>query len=368
MKDILKLPFIIPTLGKYYDNLIYDLKDVFEKQIFVDGKNVDEFESFLSKRYNKRKVIGVSSGTTGLILALDAILKEKKEVIVPGISFTATIQSIIHAGGIPIFADILKDTWNLDPEDVKNKITTNTGAIMPVNLFGVPCNIKAFEELSEQKKIPIIYDSCQAFGAKTNFGEVGNFGDIEVFSLDVTKILSGVLGGFIVVKDDEVASKIRMSKNFGHNKSKIPLVKGINGRMHEYSAILAKYHLRDFDKNFSILKKNISIYKDLFKDFSNIKLQNEGKDISSPQYFGLYIDIDNIQIVKQIKGLLEKEGIETRIYNLSNLHKNPIFNSQETYLRNTEKMNSKILCLPIHEGVKEEHMNKIKEIIQEVLR
>jgi dTDP-4-amino-4,6-dideoxygalactose transaminase len=366
MKNKNKIAFSAPNMSCYYESIVGELQDVFQNNIFVDGKNVRELEEILSKRY-RRDVIGVSSGTMGLILALDVLLKDKKEVIVPGISFSATVQAILHAGGIPVFADIKEDTWLLDSEDVKNKITENTGAIIPVNLFGMPCDVQEFENISKNLDVPIIYDSCQAFGASSPFGEIGSFGDIEVFSLDITKILSGGLGGLVVVKDDNIANKIRMSKNFGHNENKIPKLRGINGRMQEYSAIIAKNHLKDFDKNLELVKKNMRDYRDILRNIPGLKFQKEGKNLSSPQYFGVFIDNKDKEIVNKIQDCLNKEGIGSRIYNPSSLYKNSLFSKENIFLPNCEKMEGKILCLPNHAALTEQHKTMIKKILEEIL-
>ena len=367
MENKINLPFLIPNLKKSSENILPQISEVIESQIYVDGKNVHKLEKKLSLRYN-RKVVGVSNGTVGLIIALDSILKEKREVIVPSLSFSATIQAIIHAGAKPVFADVLEENWTLDVNDVEKKITSKTGAIMPVNLFGVPCDVESFKEISEKYNLPIIYDSCQAFGAKTQNGEIGTFGDIEVFSLDASKILSAGLGGFITIKDEEIYNKIVQSKNFGNNSEKIPLIRGINARMHEFNAILANSSLKDFEYNLITIKKIVRQYKNILSGIDKIKMQKIDDKFASPQYFGVFFDHPDSNIAYKIQKALIDKGIGTRIYNPSDLHKNPIFSKEDVSLNITEKMCRKILCLPTHNKVESCHIELIKQIMMEILK
>jgi dTDP-4-amino-4,6-dideoxygalactose transaminase len=362
-----KLKFSVPMeLSKYYEKVILDLKEVFETQNFVDGKYVQKLEETLSQKY-KREVVAVSNGTSGLITSLDSFLNNKKEVIVPSLSFPATIQPIIHAGAIPVFADVSEEDWNLNPTEVEKKINNKTGAIIPVNLFGMPCDINAFKKIKEKYNIPIIYDSCQAFGAKTNYGEVGTFGDAEVFSLDATKSFSGGFGGFVTLEDKNFSKKIRRAKNFGNDENKITKQRGLNARMSEFNAILSLYHFNDFEKNMKMLRGNAIDYRNLLSNIDKIKLQQENENIQAPQYFGIFLDNQDSKIAYKIKTALDKKGIETRIYNPANLHQNYIFIKENITLPITEKMDSKILCLPNHKDVNQYHKNTIKKVLEEIL-
>jgi perosamine synthetase len=362
-----KLPFSLPTLQTSSKAIIPKIIEVVENQKYVDGKNVRDLEKKLNSRYN-RKVVAVSNGTSGLIVALNAIIEDKKEVIVPSLSFSATIQSIIHADAKPVFVDIYEDNWTMDVNDVERKINENTGSIMPVNLFGVPCDIESFEKLGQKYNIPIIYDSCQAFGAKSPEGEIGSFGDIEVFSLDASKILTAGTGGFITVKNDCIFDKIILAKNFGNNSQKIPQLRGINARMHEFNAILANNNLQDFNINITVARKNAEAYKILLSNIDKISLQKANNKLSSPQFFGIFLDHPDSKIGYKLQKQLLKKGIETRIYNPSNLHQNSIFSKKKITLNITEKMCSKILCLPTHRKVESHHRRLIKETILEVLK
>jgi dTDP-4-amino-4,6-dideoxygalactose transaminase len=338
-------------------------REIFNSGCFVDGIYSKLLESNLSERYLRPTVV-TNTGTSALILALDTILDSKMEVIVPSLTFNATIQAIIHAGGRPVFADVDCKTWTLSPEDVYKKISKNTGAIMPVNLFGVPADISSFKKISECKDIPLIYDSCQAFGTITTEGEVGTFGDIEAFSLDATKVLSGILGGFITLKDSELYEKAKVVKNFGNNYEKKTVQKGINGRITEFNAVLALESLSTVGSRLSKLKMTAQKYKQVLSGISHIEFQEESNGVSAAQYFGILINYGEESIARRIQADLFAQGIETRIYNPTLLHKLSFFTNIEYSLPNTEKMLSRILCLPTHDKVMDRHVEKIAETLR----
>jgi len=333
-----------------FSGISSDIHKMFSSKIFVDGTYTKQLEKKLSERY-VRRVIATNSGTTALILALDVLLKDKKEVIVPSLTFNATIQAIIHAGGKPVFADVNKHTWTLDSIDVYNKISANTGAILPVNLFGVPSDIKSFKELSKNANIPLIYDSCQAFGAITPHGEIGTFGDIEAFSLDATKVLSGGLGGFITINTDELYEQLKYAKNFGNDYEKRTLQLGVNGRLSEFNAILTLDSLETVDMRLSKIRINVLKYRDTLSTIPHIEFQSEQHGTSAPQYFGIFINYNGKDVAQKIKNVLKDNGVETRIYNPTLLHKLKFFTDKDCVLPNTESMHSRILCLPTHEKI-----------------
>lgn len=365
------LEFFVPNLKKYSTNVFKDLTKVFETQRFVDGEYVRKLEKTLADRYG-RYVVTTSTGTSGLIIALDSILpneSDKKEVLVPSLTFPATIQAILHAGAKPIYVDVKEDSWNMDYEDAERKITDKTAAILPVNLFGIPCDIKSFENLSQKYNIPIIYDSCVAFGAKTPYGEVGRFGEAEVFSLDATKIVGAGLGGYVTTPDEALARKLKMAKNFGSDEQRSPQQRGINARMLEFSAILSLYSLEDSNSNLIELRERALKYRRYVKDIENLLFQSEPEgSIPSHQFFAIAIDDPKYELIHKTKKRLEERKIGSRIYVPKMLHLDENFSGGVYHLPVTEKIAPNILCLPMHGGVKDYHMQIIADTIRGELK
>jgi dTDP-4-amino-4,6-dideoxygalactose transaminase len=358
-----KIDFLTLSLNKYKRKCLDEFGKIFNSQLFVDAVNVKKLETKLSKKFN-REVVAMSNGTSGLITVLDSIISDNKnEVIVPSLTFSATIQAIIHAGGKPIFVDINENDWCLNPKLVEKKINKKTALILPVNIFGVVSDILSFNRLEQKYTIPIVYDSCQALGAKTPYGQVGTFGAAEIFSLDASKIVSGGTGGFVSIRDKTLADKVRMAKNFGNDKQKITTRRGINGRLSEFSAILALLSLKDLELNLKKIRGRVNLYKKHFKKINYIKYQNEGKNFGSLKYFSIFLDHPDDLIANKIKKELEDNNIGTRIYNPNNLHKLSFFSKKNKTLPVTEKLCNKILCLPTHDGLKENHIRFISKIL-----
>ena len=303
-KEVRPLRFSVPSSTEYNPFIAQDINQILETKMLTEGDNVRKLERLLSERYN-RGVVAVSSGTSGIIATLDALLTDKKEVILPSLSFSATPQAIIHAGGLPVFCDVLSDTWNIDPSEIVRRITKSTAAIMPVNLFGVPCDIKSIEKIGSAYGIPIVYDSCQAFGARTPQGEIGKFGMAEVFSLDATKVFNGGLGGFVTVGNEELERKIRYAKEFGNNAFKETEQRGINGRMSEFNAVLAIHNFEKIESNLELIRSNATSYRGALKDIPDIKLQNVGESNPSPQFFSVFLDKQDPEIAFKIRDKLE---------------------------------------------------------------
>ena len=151
--------------------------------ISSQGKYVNQFEAIFENHHPGMKALAVSNGSVALHLALVALgLKEGEEVIVPNITFAASANSVIHAGGVPVFCEIDSKTWCMDPEEAKKLISPKTRAIMPVHLYGQPCDLSALKNLCEQNKILMIEDCAEALGSKWQGRKVGTFGDASTFS------------------------------------------------------------------------------------------------------------------------------------------------------------------------------------------
>lgn len=361
------LPFYKPNLKQYTSELVQKIVTTLENEIYVEGENTIAFENKLAERYG-RKAIAVSSGTSGLILSLTSILENKKEVLVPAFTFPATIQAIINAGAKPVYVDIDNKTWTIDVVDAENKINEKTGAILPVNIFGNPCDVESIETMSKKYGVPVIYDSCQAIGSTTKNGEIGTFGAAEVFSLDSTKLVSGGLGGFVTTSDNELYEKIRMAKNFGLNANKVPKIIGNNSRINEFNAALALISYENIERTVNKRRRLVSKYQQHLEEVKNVKFQKVySGSMHSYQMFGIQISKEPNSI-KQVQSNLADAGFGTRVYLTDFMHKNDTFNkSSFGHLHVTEEIGKNILCLPVHEYVTDKNIEDMCKIVKETL-
>ncbi len=205
-----------PSIGK---KELKKVKTVFDSNWLGMGVFVQEFENELSKYLGVKNVIAVNSGTSALHLALEAVgIKKGDEVIVPSLTFCATIQVITALGAIPIFCEVNPYNLNLDFQDVKSKITSKTKAIIPVHYCGIACEMDDFLSLKTKHNISIIEDAAHAFGSSYQGKKIGSFGDICCFSFDPIKNITCGEGGAIVVHNDNLAELIKKKRILGINK------------------------------------------------------------------------------------------------------------------------------------------------------
>lgn len=217
---------------------------------YILGPNVRAFEEEFARWNGSSYSIGVASGTDALVLALEAVgVRAGDEVITVANTAVATVNAICQVGARPVFADVRPDTWLMDPEDVARKITGKTKAIVPVHLYGNPCNMTELCALGEQARVPIVEDCCQAHGATLNERRVGNWGQAGAFSFYPTKNL-GALGdgGLVVTNDPALAEHVRRGRFYGFDEARISHQLGRNSRLDELQAAILSVKLRRLDQ------------------------------------------------------------------------------------------------------------------------
>lgn len=360
-----KLCFAHNSLRKHTSTILNRLKTVFDSYKLVEGEFVRLLEQELASRYG-RSVVAVSSGTMGLVTTLQVLLQERRKVIVPGLSFSAAVQAVRQAGGEPIFCDVDPHTWLLDPDAVRRSLDADTGAVLAVDLFGVPCVDQKLTELVAEFDIPIVYDSCQAFGGRTRDSEIGSYGAAVVFSLDATKLVSAGLGGFVSVESSLLADDIRCAKCYGSKASKV-LGAGTNGKMAETAAIIALSSLEAVDQRIEQVMLNRAMYREVLGGQKGIRLQDEQDSISASPLFPVLVTYEDSYHTELICESLAEQNIEVRIYNPNCLHRVLSSGSETVSLHVTESMEARIVCLPAHPQVESAHIETIGKVFRDLM-
>jgi dTDP-4-amino-4,6-dideoxygalactose transaminase len=190
--------------------------EVIKSGMLVQGKKVAELEDGFGRFIGSKHTFMVGNGTQAVHVALLAAgVKPKDEVITTGFSFLASSTSIVHCGAKPVFADIDPDTFNIDPDDVRKLVTKKTKAIMPVHLFGLSCDVKALQEICDEKGLVMVEDACQSHGAQYEGRGVGTFGATAAFSFYPTKNMTTGEGGAVTTMDDKTAEQVKLIRNQG---------------------------------------------------------------------------------------------------------------------------------------------------------
>jgi perosamine synthetase len=198
------------------------LSDAFQSTwISSSGEYIKRFEQAFADYCGCKYGVAVSNGTTAISLALSAIgIKPGDEIIVPDLTFAATINTVIHAGGTPVIVDIDKDSWCIDPNKILQALTPKTKAIIPVHLYGQPCDMPHIAELAQDNGLYIVEDCAEAHGAMVQGRKVGSFGDVGCFSFFANKIITTGEGGMCVTNDAAVYEKMMIDRDHGMSKSR----------------------------------------------------------------------------------------------------------------------------------------------------
>ena len=338
--------------------------DAIKSEWISHGKYVSMFEEKFSEFCNVKYGVSCNTGTSALHLALMALgIKNDDEVILPTSTYIATANVIKYVKATPIFVDSNKETWNLDPIKIEEKITNKTKAIIPVHLYGVPCDMDKIIEIARKYNLYVIEDCAEAHGAEYKGKKVGGFGDIGCFSFFANKIITTGEGGMCVTNNKELKEKIEILKNQGMSKKRKGWYEiiGFNYRMTNLQAALGLAQLEQI-KNFLGKREVIfKTYKKFLRDVKGVELPPESTK-GSKQVNWMYTILSDKK--ENIISEMKKEGIGTRPFFIP-LHKMPPYNIGESYPI-AEKLYTRGISLPSSVKLKEDEIKKICEIIQKV--
>jgi dTDP-4-amino-4,6-dideoxygalactose transaminase len=339
------------------------LQSIWDSENFTNnGPMVRRLESELESYLKVRNVVCVSNGTAALQLSLQA-LDLKGEVITTPFTFIATASSISWEHCKPVFVDICEDTWNIDSSKIEKHITDKTTCILPVHVFGAPCNINGISQISKQYNLKVIYDAAHAFGVNTGNCSITAHGDISCISFHATKIFNTVEGGACITNNDELAEKIRQMRYFGFNSNREIVRSGINAKMTEIHAAIGIVNLRNIENALRLRKKKHQIYTDLLRDIP-IKFQN----INHMEYNYSYMPaiFENKAVAEKVINNLSRYEIYPRGYFHPSLNTLEIFGVKEKF-HISEGISERILCLPLYDDLPEDDILKICRIIRETV-
>ena len=333
------------------------------------GKRVQDFERLLADFLHVKHAIAVNSGTAALHASiLAAGIKESDEILIPSFTFVATANSVACTGAKPVFVDIEKDTYTMDPLDLENKITKKTRAIIPVHLYGHPAKMDEIKEIANKHSIMVIEDACQSLGSTYDGKQTGTLGQMGCFSMYASKVLTSGEGGAITTDSDEFAEKLRMIRNHGMVSGYDTRIIGFNMRLPEISAAIAKTQMKKIqsmlDKRASNARKLGQLLSNKIKD-KNIVLPHENQRTKYNWY--LYTVALNDSRDK-VKKFLNDSGIGATIYYDPPVHQTPFYSKfYNGELEITEWASKSVLSLPVHPSITEKDLdfmaNKVEEAI-----
>lgn len=326
---------------------------------YILGEDVQLFEKNFAAYTDSKYAVGVGSGTDALILSLKALGLEKgDEVIIPAMTFIATANAVLHCGAKPIFTDILPNSPLIDSSKIEEKITKHTKAIIPVHLYGYPCDMDYLKKLAKKYNLFIVEDACQSHGTLYKNKKTGSLGDIAAFSFYPSKNLGAFGdGGVITTSNKKLFEKITSLRNHGQKIKSIHDIVGYNSRLDTLQAAILNVKLGYLDDNNMRRRKNAMLYDELLDDLPIIRFSEEMNTKSNYHIYG-------IQTEKRDKlfTYLLKKGIHCGIHYPIPLHLQPAFSFlqyKKFAFPHSEKFAKQTLSLPMYPELTKKQINYI---------
>jgi dTDP-4-amino-4,6-dideoxygalactose transaminase len=334
------------------------------KWITNNGSFHKKLEAALAEYLKVPYVSLFTNGTLPLITALQA-LHVTGEVITTPYSFVATTHALWWNGIKPVFVDIEWETGCMDPSKIEAAITPRTTAIMPVHVYGKPCDTKAIKEIADKYGLKVIYDAAHAFGVEVDGESVLNAGDMSTLSFHATKVYNTVEGGAMVMHDEATKKRIDYLKNFGFAGETEVVAPGINSKMDEIRAAYGLLNLRQVDAAIEARHKVAVRYREALKDVEGISFWNDLPGVRhNYSYFPIFVDAARYGMTRdELYFKMKERGVLGRRYFY------PLISTFSTYrglesatpanLPVATKMADEVICLPMHHALSEADLERV---------
>ncbi len=345
------------------------LKDIWDsKNITNNGKYHQELEKALCNYLGVKHISLFNNGTLALVTALQE-LRITGEVITTPFSFVATTHALWWNNIKPVFVDIEPNTFNLDPRKIEAAITPKTTAILPVHVYGNPCDVKSIREIADTYGLKVIYDACHTFGVTYKEIPILNFGDLSVMSFHATKVYTTFEGGAIVCHDEATKKRIDNLKNFGFVEGKV-IAPGINAKMNEFQASLGLLQLKYVDAAIENRKAVTESYRRQLKGIDGIHFIEDIPDVKHCySYFPIIVEPKRYGKTRDdIFNVLAEKNIFGRKYFYPLISQFPTYHGLESAQSGkmpiAEKIADEVLCLPLFPDLENDLVQMICEIIR----
>ncbi len=337
---------------------------------FILGAEVKAFEEEMAAYCGTRFAVGVASGTDALQLALLAVgVKPGDEVITTPFTFIATAEAITQCQATPVFVDIDPKTYNLNPEQIKAKITPRTRAILPVHLYGQPADMEPILKIGQQHSLKIVEDCAQALGAEYKGKKAGSMGDAGCLSFFPAKNLGAYGdGGMVVTSDPEIAETVEMLRKHGARQGYYHLLPGFNSRLDTIQAAILRVKLKYLDKWNDLRRSRASLYNQLISQMDGIEPPyNADFSTHSCNYYTIRLKDSHLQR-DELRQHLEGKGIQTAIYYPLSLHLQEVYKSlgyQTGDFPQSELAQEQVLSLPMYPELSNEQIEAVVSAISD---
>jgi perosamine synthetase len=351
----MKIPFFVQEFTEEMENAALE---ALRNESFVGGESVSKFEEEFAKYTGTKYAVSVNSGNSALQISLMSLgISDKSKVITPTNSFIASANCIRMVNAQPILSDIDSRDGSIDVSSVTEK----ADAIIPVHIYGNPCDVDSVKSLAEQQKIPIIEDACQAHGAIFKGKKVGNLSDVGCFSFYPTKNMTvGGDGGITTTNNEEIALKIKSIRDNGR-KTKNEFDKlGFTMRLNTVNAAIGRVQLKHLDEKNSRRREIVGIYRKKLVEDCILPENLEGKSV----YHQIVIKHEKRD---EIRKVFLENSIGCAIYYEKPIHMHEIYQEYGLTLPNSEKFSKEIMSLPSYPSLTDEQVEIIAESVNKII-
>ena len=345
------------------------LEDIWQRKWLTNnGHYHQELEKALADYLGVQYLSLFTNGTLPLITALQT-MKITGEVITTPYSFVATTHSIWWNNLKPVFVDVEEETGNIDPAKIEAAITPQTTAIMPVHVYGTPCNTKRIQEIADIYGLKVIYDAAHAFGVTVNGKSILEEGDMSTLSFHATKVYNTVEGGALICRDEATKKRIDYLKNFGFAGETTVVAPGINSKMDELRSAYGLLNLKQVDQAISKRKHVAELYKAALKDVPGIRFLRDIEGVHhNYSYFPIFITEEEYGMSRDaLYAKLKKNNILGRRYFYPLISNFPVYRGLESSdpknLPVANKLADQVLCLPMFADLSDEDVTRILQVI-----
>ncbi|MDD3037984.1 DegT/DnrJ/EryC1/StrS aminotransferase family protein [Bacteroides sp.] len=356
---------LLPSL----DDFIPYLQDIWERKWLTNnGHYHQELEKALCEYLKVPYISLFTNGTLPLMCALQA-LRITGEVITTPYSFVATTHSLWWNGIKPVFVDINPETCNLDPDKIEAAITPRTTAIMPVHVYGKPCDTQRIQEIADKYGLKVIYDAAHAFGVEMNGKSILEAGDMSTLSFHATKVYNTIEGGALICQDEKTKKRIDYLKNFGYADETEIVAPGVNGKMDEVRSAYGLLNLKQVDIAIEARHQVAIKYREALRNVEGIRFMNDMPGIRhNYSYFPVFIDVEKYGMTR------DELYFKMKDYNvLGRRYFYPLISEFSTYrgLESAKKENlpvatkvaDSVICLPMYHNLGEDSVERVINLI-----
>lgn len=351
---------------RFDPSVLNDISQILESGQLRSGSVTRRFEECFAHRMDAKYGCAVSSGTTALHLAWESSVEKDTEVLVPAFSFFASASSIIHAGCIPVFVDVNPETYLMDLEDARNKITQDTSAILPVNLFGNLVDPERVDEIVMEHDLMVVYDCAQSIGSRYKGWESGRFGDMACYSFYPSKMITTGEGGMITSNNENLIELSKSLRSHGETEKYIHEEVGFNYRSTEIASALGLSQLEKLDK-YVDRRQSIALFYDLaIRNIEGLTPQLIPEPVqSSYNYYTITVD-DSFRLSRdKLQRFLHDEYIETGVYYPLPLDMQPAFHPYRGEpCKVAKELSDKVISIPIHQSMTHKEAEKVVKALR----